>query len=253
MIAMNKRCCVAIFACILGLHVSSQAATIDGQETARPGHRSDVTIPESRFQEQFNDFLYQRIGKDRSDIIISRFKVVNNKPVSAGTASFQLFQKDKGLLKGYVRLIAMVTVDGVVENEVKLSGWVDVFAPVVCASRNLKRGEVLGEDDVHLERKNISRQPRNIMTDVNKTVGFLVKNSVKQGTSMKEWMLEKAPILNKGDRVTIVAQIGSIRITVPGKILEKGYPNELIWVQNAMSNKKLHARVMNSATVTIDF
>jgi flagella basal body P-ring formation protein FlgA len=250
---MNKGCCIAIFACILSLIASSHANATGKQETGRSGHPSDVTIPEIRFQEQFNDFLYQHLGKDKSDIILSRFKVAHNRPVSEGVVGFQLFQKHKGPLRGYVRLIAMVDVDGLVVNEVKLSAWVDVFAPVVCASRNLKKGTIVRKDDVYLERKNISRQSANTVTDADKTVGFLVKNSIKQGTSLKEWMLERAPILNKGDLVTILAHIGSIRITVPGKILEKGYPNEMIRVQNAMSNKELYARVMNNSMVAIDF
>ncbi|MEE8398746.1 MAG: flagellar basal body P-ring formation chaperone FlgA [Desulfobacterales bacterium] len=250
---MNKGLCIVIFTILFSFNLSKPADAADRQKTIRPGHPSEVTIPESRFQEQFNDFLYQRLGKDKSDIILSRFKVANNRPVPEGMVGFQLFQKHKGLLRRYVRLIAMVDVDGVVVNEVKLSAWVDVFAPVVCAARNLKKGAILRKDDVYLERKNVSRQPANTVTDADKTVGLLVKNSIKQGTSLKEWMLEKAPILNKGDLVTILAQIGSIRITVPGKILEKGYPNELIRVQNAMSNKELYARVMNNSTVTIDF
>jgi flagella basal body P-ring formation protein FlgA len=66
-------------------------------------------------------------------------------------------------------------------------------------------------------------------------------------------MLEEAPILDKGDQVTILALLGRIRITVPGIILEKGYSGDRVRVQNTMSSKEIYARVVNGSTVTIDF
>ena len=236
--------------CMVTLGLSSGVMASEGDAS---GQQRYQTIPEDRFREVFMDYLYQNTGKDPSDIILSRFKVGANTPVSEGRLTFRLFQKNKGALRGNVRLLAIVNVNGIAENEVKLTGWVDVFAPVVCSSRNLKKGEIIRKEDVYLSRKNISRQPAHILNDPGKAIGLLVINSIKQETCLMEWMLEKAPILNKGDQVTILAQLGRIRVTVPGIILERGYPGERIRVQNIMSSKEIYARVLNESTVTIDF
>ena len=53
--------------------------------------------------------------------------------------------------------------------------------------------------------------------------------------------------------VTILAESGGLRVTAPGKVLEKGYLGELIRVQNAMSKRQIHARVVNNSTVVVDF
>ena len=66
-------------------------------------------------------------------------------------------------------------------------------------------------------------------------------------------MGKKNPILDKGDLVTILAQRNNIRITVPGRIMEKGYAGEMIKVQNTMSSKEIFARVMDHSTVIVDF
>jgi flagella basal body P-ring formation protein FlgA len=53
--------------------------------------------------------------------------------------------------------------------------------------------------------------------------------------------------------VTILAESGDLRVTVPGRVLEKGYKGSLIRVQNVMSKKEIYATVVNGATVTVDF
>ena len=66
-------------------------------------------------------------------------------------------------------------------------------------------------------------------------------------------MLKKSPIVVKGDVVTIIAESSGLRITVPGRVLMKGFTGELVKVQNLMSKKEIYAKVVNSAIVKVDF
>ena len=246
---------IALMVCMIGAgsFAEVEAATARDLVAKTTSHEGSRMISEKIFRNIFSTYLHQNLGKEESDIVLSRFKVTHNRPIPEGDVKFQLFQKNKSSLKGYVRLVAIVKVAGVAQNEVKLSGWVDVFSPVVCTTRNLKRGEILKDDDIYLGRKNISRLPATILEDKDKALGLMAKHSIKQGTSLKEWMLERSPILTKGDLVTILAELGSVKIAVPGRIMEKGYPGELIRVRNAMSSKEIHARVIDNSTVTVDF
>lgn len=246
---------ILLIAVIIGVGSPAEieAAAIGTTALSPPVTDSSRLVSDLAFREAFDAYLYQHLKKEESDIVLSRFKIANNKPIPDGAVDLQLFQKSKGALKGHVRLVAIVKVDGVAHHEVKLTGWVDVFSPVVCAARNLKKGDILKEDDVILERKNTSRMPAAVLSNVDAVRGLTAKHSIREGTSLKAWMVERSPILVKGDLVTILAELGSIRITAPGKIMEKGYPGELIRVQNAMSRKEIYARVINNSTVTVDF
>jgi flagella basal body P-ring formation protein FlgA len=244
---------ISALVCFLSIFLPLQAQGMEKKEVpalANPGYQS---IPEARFREVFTEYLFLHWGKGRSDVMVSRFKIVGNRPVPAGEIGLQLFQKDKRGLAGYVRLVALVRVNGVVENRVRLSGWVDVFDSVVCTGRNLRKGEVIKERDLYLERKNISQLSAHILTDVSKAVGLMVKHNVKAGTCLKGWMVEKSPIVDRGDMVTIVAESGDLKVTVPGRILERGYLGELIRVQNAMSKKEIYAKVVDNSTVLVEF
>ena len=238
---------------LLGLCLPCEAKPVSKKDVSATSGRGTQSIPESKFREIFNDYLYSQTGKKRSDILLSSLKVLGNRPVPKGALSFQVFQKNKRRLQGQVRLIAVVRVDMIVRNKVRLSGRVDVFEELVCASRNLSKGDIIGEDDLFLKRKNISKQSTKILTDMHGALGLMAKHNIRKKTFIKEWMVERPPVVNKGDVVTILAELRGLRVTVPGRTLEKGHLGESIRVQNVMSLKKIYARVINSNIVRVDF
>lgn len=211
------------------------------------------TIPEARFRDLLNRYLHDRLGGDVSDVIVSRLRIAGNRPVPAGRLDFRLFQKDRKELWGYVRLVAVIRVNGKVENEVKLHAWVDVFRPVVCTCRNIRKGEIIREEDIYLEKKNVSRLGTGALMDKRKVVGLLARHNIRAETCLKEWMLERPSVVRRGDRVIILAQSGGLTVTVPGMVLENGYLGEIVKVRNSMSKKVIYARVVNNDTVRVEF
>ncbi len=242
-----------LLTCLFGVCLSVGATGVDENRTRAIASRGYQSIPEATFHEIFVEYLCDQLGKDKSDIMVSRFKVIGNRPLPQGEIRFQVFQKDKRRLAGFVRLVALCSVNGAVKSRVKLSGRVDIFESVVCTGRNLKKGESVEKDDLYVARKNIAHRSPDIVTDMTKALGLMTKHNIREDTCLKEWMLERSPILKKGDMVTIVAESDDLKVTVPGRVLEKGYLGELIEIQNVMSRKKIYARVVNSSIVIVDF
>jgi flagella basal body P-ring formation protein FlgA len=230
-----------------------QVGAGEREETTALPHHGGQSIPEPTLQKKFKEYLCERLGKTESDVMVSRFKVMGNRPLPPGDTHIRLFQKDKERLKGYVRLTALIKVNEAVVNTVKLSGWADVFEPVVCAHRPLKKGEIIRKDGVYLTRKNISHLPPDVLKDMGKVVGQMVTHNIRENTCLKEWMLERPPMVDRGDLVTIIAESGNLRVTVPGKVLERGCLGELVKVQNTMSKKEIYAKVVNTSIVKVNF
>lgn len=244
---------IIILACLLYIIFFATGIATAKEDRTATTKSNYQTIPEARYHKIFSAYVRTQSGKMDSDVSVSRVKIMGNGPIPAGKVTFQLFQKEGRKLEGHVSLTSLVRVDGVEVKKVRISGWVDVFESVVCVSRNIKRREILTEDDLYLSRKNISHLPSNILTEKGKAIGLMLKHRIKADTPLKEWMLERAPIVNRGDMVTILAESGGLRVTVPGKILEKGYKGQLIRVQNSMSRKKIYAKVIDGATVMVNF
>ncbi len=251
---MNKNICnIIIFICILGIYSTSMGATISKNDRQNISHHSYQTISEAKFREIFHKYLNRKLNNQGCDVVTSRLKITGNVPVSAGKISFDMYQKGRRRFEGHVSLIVVVKINGVVKNKVKVSGWVDIFQPVVCASRDLKRGERIRKDDLYLVKRNISHLSSKILTDMNTIIGLMAKHNVKADSSLKEWMFEKIPIVDKGAIVTIIAESGDLKVTAPGRVLMKGYAGELIKVQNLMSKKEIYAKVVNGSMVVVDF
>lgn len=246
-----KKIIIVLF--VLGFYSTSLGATIGKDNRRNISHQHFKTISETKFREIFKKYLYQNLNDQGCDVVISRFKITGNKPVPDGPINFQYYQKGNRRFEGYVSLMVVVKINDVVKNKVKLSGWVDIFQPVVCASRDLKRGERIRKDDLYLVKRNLSHLSSKVLTDMNKIIGYMAKHNIKRDSSLKEWMFERFPIVDKGAIVTIVAESGDLKVTAPGRVLMKGYEGELVKVQNLMSKKEIYAKVINGSMVVVDF
>jgi flagella basal body P-ring formation protein FlgA len=241
--------------CILGFCLpSAGAGTVVGQKDPKDIlHQGYQKISETKFREIFHTYLCRSLNLKKSDVVISKMNAIGNVPVPSGKISFRLFQRGKRKFEGNVSVIAVIKVDDVVRNKVKISGWVDIFKSVVCASRDLERGEKINEDDLYMVKRNLSHLSSKILTDKNEIIGLMAKHNIKADTCLKEWMIEKTPVVDKGDIVTILAESGDLLVTVPGKVLMKGFSGEVVKVQNLMSKKEIFAKVVNHSTVAVAF
>ncbi len=201
----------------------------------------------------FKEFICNQTGLKRDDIIISKFRFYGNNVIPDGRLEYQVFRKNRGPLSGYVRLVMIVKVNGVPTRRLQMSGWVDVFRPVVCAMRSIKRGQRITNDDIYIDRRNISRISDKVITDMNEIIGMIAKHTISEDTIIKKWMVEKPPVVRRGDIVTVVARKGDLQVTVPGRVLESGFRGDVIRVQNTMSRKEIYAKIIDKETVMVEF
>jgi flagella basal body P-ring formation protein FlgA len=211
------------------------------------------TISEKQFQSLFFDYVCEKSGRSPEDVVVSRFRISGNKSIPAGGVRLRVDQPRQGELKGFVRLNVLVEVDGAVRNRVSLSGWVDTYQRVVFAGSDLKRGQRIERGDLYMDRVNIARMSSNTAIDIESIVGHQCKHHIRSGTAIKTWMLERVPVVSKGDLVTILAESAGVRLTVPGRVMETGFKDEPVAVENIMSQKKVYATVVDGSTVTVDF
>jgi flagella basal body P-ring formation protein FlgA len=221
-------------------------------ETGEQERDSVQTIPLEMFQQEFEMFIARQPDLASSDVVISRFKVTRNTPVPAGDVDIQLLRTNNRPLSRYVRVKAVISVNGIPENNAEVSAWLDVFETVVCAARDLPQGHVLRKNDLYEERRNISKDMEEAVTDTGRLVGLMAKRSIRKGDMVQHWMVEKKPVVKRGDQVTILVESGLLRVTIPGTVLDDGFAGDTVSVENSMSSKKIFARVVDEVTVRVD-
>jgi flagella basal body P-ring formation protein FlgA len=215
--------------------------------------RTWQSVQDKAFSGLFNGYISRRLKTREADFRVSHFRVIGNGSLPEGKIGIELVgQPDAGLL-GRVSLTAIVRVDGKIERRVVLSGWVDRFENVVCTSRSLRRSSVIAEDDVSTKRRNISKLPVNVLTNMQDVIGKRLRQALKADTVLLANMVEDPPLIKRGDRVTIVAESPTLQVTALGVAQTKGGLGDQIRVKNDMNRKEVIARIVNVSTVKVEF
>ena len=214
-------------------------------------HRLAQEVDDQDFEEMLTDFLFGKLPQGRFEI--SRFQVNGNGPVPEGFLDITLeeFRSDK--FYGQVSLRAAISVDGRMERRVSIAAWVDYDAPIVVTTRNLDRMDILSAGDVKVETQNLSRLPEGVLTDPREIRGMRLRQDLEAGEHLLARMLEKPPLVERGEEVTIMARTGTMSITTVGLAKEAGGLGDSIEVENTMSEKIITCQVTGPARVEVRF
>ncbi len=215
--------------------------------------RASQVIEDEDLLRRYNDFITKRLRGRQADLRVRRFRVIGNGPVSEGNIRVELSSQADKDVAGQVSLNAIIRVNGKTERRVVLSGWVDRFEKVACTLRQLPRHSRITEDDVSLEKRNTARLPQDIARTLKDVVGKRLRRTVKAGGVLLANMVEEPPLIEKGDRVTVVAESPSLLVTVPGIAKGKGSLGDHIRVRNSMSKKEIVGCIIDASTVRVTF
>jgi flagella basal body P-ring formation protein FlgA len=119
--------------------------------------------------------------------------------------------------------------------------------------RPLERGEIVGNPDVVMQKRDIASVPGKICRSLSDVVGKRVRIAMRGNLPVRSDYLERVPLIKSGQAVTIIAENDMMRITALGKAKNSGAEGDLIMVQNLSSLKDIPARVIDSNSVRVDF
>lgn len=134
----------------------------------------------------------------------------------------------------------------------KVSVRVDAMGTAFEAVEAIARGRVLGEADVRPVRRPESQIPKDAIRDAAELAGATLRRDVRDGEPLTRRMLDLPPLVKRGDRVTMTAARGAIRITAIGEALGPGRQGESVKVRNLDSLKIVSGRVTGPQTITME-
>ena len=213
--------------------------------------RACQTLDMARLEDFLYGYVARRIGD--TEFKITRMKARGTDKFPIGPLTLKVLEPEPRRIIGRINLRVRVKVEGEEFGWLTLSGWVDRFETVVCASRYLSRGTVLTPDDLAYERMNTSRMPAGVIRDLNDAVGKRLKRKLTPGNYLRQNMLSVPPLIQKGDKVKLVARSGNIKIVTFGIAKNAGGAGEQIRIENMTSKKIIMGRVRDASTVDAIF
>ena len=117
----------------------------------------------------------------------------------------------------------------------------------------LRRHQEIGENDVHLVKKNLNLLPPDVLTDLKDVVGKRMTLSVNGQEMLRSSMVETPPLVKKGDRVLLIIDNSYFKITTFGEVKEDGRRGDWVKLMNISSKKEVSGRVVDAHTVQVEF
>ena len=212
--------------------------------------RKSQEISRKRLKKIFFHYISERT--EHREFTINNFSVRGLKVYPGGKLSLSLCGADNDKdIRGRVTLYLGVRINNKNYGRVTLSGWVDIFDTVLCASRPLERGTLLSSKDVSLEKKSISDFSGDYFTNPAGIQGKILKTGVSRGRCITENMVGFPPLVYRGEVIKMVAAAGDLRIVTSGIAKSDGKLNDQIRVENISSKRIVYGIVTGKSTVNV--
>lgn len=125
------------------------------------------------------------------------------------------------------------------------------YKSVAILQRQSRKGEPLQPDMLRLERRDVLSLRSGYISDVEASLGMLVKRSLPAGAVINTNVLAHPSLVSRGDLVQIIAGAGRVSVNTQGTALSDGREGQVIQVRNNSSQRVLQAIVTQPHTVQV--
>ena len=128
---------------------------------------------------------------------------------------------------------------------------VEVFKKIVVAANTIKRAQVIIEEDVTIEARDVALLPEKYFYTVSDVFNREAKSTISKKSAIFDWMIKKKPLLHRGEKVTILVISDGVKIEAKGTTLSEGNKGEEIMVKRDDSKKSIKAKIISADKVEV--
>lgn len=132
-----------------------------------------------------------------------------------------------------------------------VSASIDVFGPVLVTRQPLARGTRIEAEDLELVERNLAHLPYGYYTDAQPVAGQLAKRTIAAAAVITPPMLQAPRLVKRGERVSVIAERGPLKIRTSGKALRDGKSGDLIQIRAEGSQRVVDGLVVGQGVVKV--
>jgi len=130
-------------------------------------------------------------------------------------------------------------------------GEVSANQVVPVLSGALRRGDLIGNNDIVLEKRRITQEYGGIVTEIEDLVGMEARRNLDPGSPLRFNDLVSPVLVERGQTVNIVSGGGVLRVSMQGKALAKGSAGDRVLVANLTSGTRVEGVIAPDGSVVI--
>ncbi|MGE6608812.1 flagellar basal body P-ring formation chaperone FlgA [Halomonas sp. NPDC076908] len=133
-----------------------------------------------------------------------------------------------------------------------LQAQIDIIGSYVVAARDIERGTLITAEMLSERGGNLGELAAQALTDEKDIVGKIAQRPIRSGSTFLTQFLQAPHLVERGQRVTVIAQGSSFRVSREGEALENGALGDRIRVRFD-SREIMTARVSDQGILVVDF
>ncbi|MFP4272991.1 MAG: flagellar basal body P-ring formation chaperone FlgA [Halothiobacillaceae bacterium] len=149
------------------------------------------------------------------------------------------------------RVTAEVRCEGSTPWRIYVPAQVQEVRPLVVAARNLPRGTILSEAHLTHSPKDINRQHRGYLVELEAAIGQVTRRQINDGAVLTPADIETPEVLRRGDRVTLVSGKPGFTVTAGGEVLSAAGLGDRVRVRNLNSKRVVEGVVESENEVHV--
>lgn len=207
-----------------------------------------------RVRADLERFLSERVEDPEATIELPALRAFDYDVSRApGELRTELSSRSTAPLRGRVPVtVALYVGDQLVKRAV-VSPYVRIADRVLVTRHALARGHVINEADLAYASRDRAASPPDAARDLEALLGMRAKRGLSAGQVARSGDFEARPVVERGDRVTLVLMQGPLLIQAAGLAQEKGATGDWIRVVNLDSDRELTGRVDREGRVHVAF
>ncbi|WP_412852473.1 flagellar basal body P-ring formation chaperone FlgA [Ectothiorhodospira shaposhnikovii] len=127
-----------------------------------------------------------------------------------------------------------------------------VRGEVVVLERALPRGTLISEGDIRLELRDLGSMHGGYLTEPTAVTNMVLRRALPAGTALSPQMVEPQRLVQRGQKVMLVAQNTAISVRMEGQALADGAYGDRVQVRNLSSRRIVEGRVLSAGVVGVN-
>lgn len=213
----------------------------------------NIEMREAEIREAVTAYVRQKTASLGWEIRVKPFFVTKGPVQPDGPLEYEVIAPQQWEGWGAVNLTVMARQGNRIVRNSSMRVEVEALADMVVTLRQLDHGTIISNKDIAIQKRDIASAGGKFSRDMDELIGKRVRMTLKANSAVRADQVEKVPLINSGQMVTIVAENEIMKVTVAGKARNAGAAGDTIMVQNLNSLKEIPAQVINATTVQVAF
>lgn len=204
--------------------------------------RKEKILDISELEKFIKEYIERKLENLGGKIFIEIEKSQNILIPFSENITFSIRHPKKSFILGKVPLIIEIRDSNRKIKEITVKTNIEIEREFFVAKEDIKIGETI-DDKIESQVKKISYLVGSPILNEKDLKGKIAKVFITKGSILTNRMIDIKPLVKKGDIVSINLEEGGLKVKMEFVALESGKENEIIWVKNLSSGKKVKIKI----------